>query len=52
MSDTTNPGERGRFSATRKGAAVLRLLRSESLELLAKRFGDSFRQPEADSTVP
>jgi hypothetical protein len=34
MSNTTNPGERGRCSAPRKAANVLRLLRGESLELL------------------
>jgi transposase-like protein len=39
MSNTTNPGERGRFSAQRKAAAVLRLLRGESLELLARELG-------------
>src|SRR5262245_34420322 len=39
MSDTTNPGERGRFSAPRKAATVLRLLRGESLELLARELG-------------
>ena len=33
MSDTPNPSERGRFSAPRKAATVLRLLRGESLEL-------------------
>lgn len=39
MSNTTNPGERGRFSAPRKAATVLRLLRGESLELLARELG-------------
>ena len=39
MSNTTNPGERGRFSAPRKAATVLRLLRDESLELLARELG-------------
>ena len=39
MSNTPNPGERGRFSAPRKAAAVLRLLRGESLELLARELG-------------
>jgi hypothetical protein len=34
MSNTPNPGERGRFSAPRKAATVLRLLRGENLELL------------------
>jgi transposase len=36
MSNNPNPGERGRFSAPRKAATVLRLLRGESLELLAR----------------
>jgi transposase-like protein len=39
MSNPTNPGERGRFSAPRKAATVLRLLRGESLELLARELG-------------
>ena len=39
MSNTTNPGERGRFSAPRKAATVLRLLRGESLELLSRELG-------------
>ena len=39
MSNTTNPGERGRFSSRRKTATVLRLLRGESLELLARELG-------------
>src|SRR6516162_2927989 len=39
MSDTTNPGERVRFSAPRKAATVLRLLRGESLELLSRELG-------------
>ena len=39
MSNTPNPGERGRFSAPRKAATVLRLLRGESLELLARELG-------------
>jgi transposase-like protein len=39
MSNNTNPGERGRFSAPRKAATVLRLLRGESLELLARELG-------------
>ena len=38
-SSTPNPGERGRFSAPRKAATVLRLLRGESLELLARELG-------------
>ena len=38
MSNTPNSGERGRFSAPRK-AAVLRLLRGESLELLGRELG-------------
>jgi hypothetical protein len=36
MSNTPNPSERGRFSAPRKAATVLRLLRGESLELLSR----------------
>ena len=39
MSNTPNPGERGRFSAPRKASTVLRLLRGESLELLARELG-------------
>ena len=39
MSNTPNPGERGRFSARRKTAAVLRLLRGEDLELLSRELG-------------
>jgi hypothetical protein len=39
MFNTPNPGERGRFSAPRKAATVLRLLRGESLELLARELG-------------
>jgi hypothetical protein len=39
MSNTANPGERGRFSAPRKAATVLRLLRGESLELLSRELG-------------
>ncbi|QDV37939.1 hypothetical protein ElP_58860 [Tautonia plasticadhaerens] len=39
MSDTPDPGERGRFSSHRKTAAVLRLLRSEYLELLSRELG-------------
>jgi transposase-like protein len=39
MSSTTNPCERGRFSAPRKAATVLGLLRGESLELLARELG-------------
>ena len=38
-SNTTNPGERGRFSAPRKAAAVLRLLRGEDLELVSRELG-------------
>jgi hypothetical protein len=36
MSDTTNPGERGRCSDQRKTATVLRLLRGEDLELVSR----------------
>ena len=39
MPNTTNPGERGRFSAPRKAATVLPLLRGESLELLSRELG-------------
>jgi transposase len=39
MSNTPNPAERGRFSAPRKTAAVLRLLRGEDLELLSRELG-------------
>ena len=39
MSNTPNPAERGRFSAPRKSAAVLRLLRGEDLELLSRELG-------------
>src|SRR6516165_8984885 len=39
MANTPNFGERGRFSASRKAATVLRLLRGESLELLARELG-------------
>ena len=38
MSSTPNSGERGRFSSQRK-TAVLRLLRSEDLELLSRELG-------------
>ena len=38
MSNAPNPGERGRFSAPRKAATVLRL-RGESLELLSRELG-------------
>jgi hypothetical protein len=39
MSNITNPGERGRFSAPRKTVAVLRLLRGEDLELVSRELG-------------
>src|SRR5690242_4921029 len=39
MSNTPTPGERGRFSAPRKAATVLRLLRGESLEILSRELG-------------
>ena len=39
MSNTLNARERGRFSAPRKAATGLRLLRGESLELLARELG-------------
>ena len=39
MSNPPNSGERGRFSAPRKAATVLRLLRGESQELLSRELG-------------
>jgi hypothetical protein len=39
LSNTRNPGERGRFSSQRKTATVLRLLRGEDLELLSRELG-------------
>ena len=39
MANTPNSGERGRFSAPRKAATDLRLLRGEDLELLARELG-------------
>jgi transposase-like protein len=39
MSNTPIPCERGRFSAPRKAATVVRLLRGESLELLSRELG-------------
>jgi transposase-like protein len=39
MSNTPNPGASGRFSAPRKAATVLRLLRGESLEILSRELG-------------
>ena len=39
MSNTPIPGERGRFSAPRKAATVLRLLRGEDVELLSRELG-------------
>jgi transposase-like protein len=39
MSNTTNPGERGRFSSHRKTQTVLRLLRGEDLELVSRGLG-------------
>ena len=39
MSNTPDPGEWGRYSAPHKAATVLRLLRGESLELLARELG-------------
>ena len=39
MSNTTNPGDRGRFSVRRKTDTVLRLLRGEDLELLSRDLG-------------
>jgi hypothetical protein len=39
MIDTSNTGERGRFSSRRKSADVLRLLRGEDLELVSRELG-------------
>jgi transposase-like protein len=39
MSNTPNPGERGRFSSQRKTLTVLRLLRGEDLELVSRKLG-------------
>src|SRR5262245_63107118 len=39
MASSPNSGDRGRFSAKRKTAAVLRLLRGEDLELLSRELG-------------
>ena len=39
MSDTLNPGERGRFSSQRKTAMVLRLVRGEDLESIRQGVG-------------
>jgi transposase-like protein len=39
MSNTLNPGDRGRFSAKRKTDAVLRLLRGADLELISRELG-------------
>jgi transposase-like protein len=39
MANTSNSGDRGRFSAKRKTAAVLRLLRGEDLELISRELG-------------
>lgn len=39
MADTTNSGDRGRFSVRRKTDTVLRLLRGEDLELLSRELG-------------
>jgi transposase len=39
MSNTSNPGERGRFSSQRKTSTVLRLLRGEDLELVSRELG-------------
>ncbi len=35
----TAPGERGRFSAPRKAAAILRMVRGESLDALSRELG-------------
>jgi transposase-like protein len=39
VSNTPNPGERGRFSSQRKTTTVLRLLRGEDLELVSRELG-------------
>jgi hypothetical protein len=39
MANTTNSGDRGRFSAKRKTEAVLRLLRGQDLELVSRELG-------------
>jgi transposase-like protein len=39
MPNSSNPGERGRFSSRRKTEAVLRLLRGESIELISRELG-------------
>src|SRR5262249_20907928 len=39
MVNTSNPDDRGRFSARRKTETVLRLLRGEDLELLSRELG-------------
>jgi hypothetical protein len=39
VANSPNPGDRGRFSAKRKTAAVLRLLRGEDLELIWRELG-------------
>jgi len=39
VADTSNSGDRGRFSARRKTDAVLRLLRGEDLELVSRELG-------------
>jgi transposase len=39
MANTSDSGDRGRFSARRKTDAVLRLLRGEDLELLSRELG-------------
>jgi transposase-like protein len=39
MAGTPNSGDRGRFSVRRKSDAVLRILRGESLEILARELG-------------
>src|SRR5262249_26877337 len=39
MANTSNSGDRGRFSARRKTETVLRLLRGHDLELLSRELG-------------
>ena len=51
MYNTANPGERGRFSAPRKAATALRLLRSESLELLSRELGVTAATSPAGATT-
>jgi hypothetical protein len=47
MSNTPDPGERGRLSSPRKTAVVLRLLRGEDLEVLSRERGTASSSPIA-----